>query len=94
MSSRSNVNVKMNEVKNVNVNVIKDPNERNMVTYIMRKLGVTSTKDFGYWRKVAQNLTPAQIADAIEIAESKKSGPRQRIKYVTGIFRNMMASGK
>lgn len=94
MSSRSNVNVKMNEVKNVNVNVIKNPDERNMVSYIMRKLGVASIKDFAYWRKVAQTLSPAQIADALEIATSKKPAGRQRIKYATGIFRNMMASGK
>ena len=47
-------------------------------------------KDFAYWRKVAQNLSEAQIAEGIEIAKLKKKDARSCIKYASGIFRNMM----
>lgn len=92
MNSHFNVNVNVPSTEGINVNVIKDPTERSMVFYIMRKLGLDSTKDFAYWRKVAQTLSEAQIADALEIACAKKKDSKGRIKYVTGIFRNMMAS--
>ena len=91
MNSHSNVNVNVPSIEGVNVNVIKNPTERNMVVYIMRKLGTDSVKDFAYWRKVAQKLSEAQIAEAIEIALAKKNDSKGRIKYVTGIFRNMMS---
>lgn len=85
-----NVNVPSSEGNNVNVNVIKNPAERNAVVYIMHKLGAESVKDFPYWRKVAQNLSVAQIAEGIEIAKCKKTDSKARIKYASGIFRNMM----
>ncbi len=92
MDSQPNVNVKMNVVNNVNVNVIKNPNERRIVVYIMRKLGTESTKDFPYWRKVAQNLSEAQIAEGIEIAKQRKNDAQSQIRYASGIFRNMMSA--
>lgn len=94
MDSQSNVNVKMNEVNNVNVNVIKNPTERRSVVYIMRKLGPLSLKDFAYWRKVAQTLSEAQIAEGIDIAKSKKPDGQSQIRYVSGIYRNMMAMSR
>lgn len=92
MNSQSNVNVNSNFVGNVNVNVIKNPTERRIVVYIMRKLGPLSLKDFPYWRKVAQTLSESQISEAIEIANNKKSDSQSRIRYVSGIYRNMMSS--
>lgn len=92
MDSQTNVNVNSNFVGNVNVNVIKNPTERRNVVYIMHKLGPMSLKDFPYWRKVAQTLSEAQIAEGIEIAKRKKPDSESQIRYVSGIYRNMMAS--
>lgn len=94
MNSQPNVNVLSKESNNVNVNVIKNPTERRIVVYIMRRLGTKSIKDFAYWRKVAQKLSEAQIAEGLEIAIAKKSSSEARIRYVTGVFQNMMSTAQ
>ncbi len=90
MTSHSNVNVASSEASNVNV--IRNPRERNIVAYIIGSLGAESAKDLPYWRKAAQTLSEAQIAEAIEIAKSKKPRGIAQIKYATGVMRNMMAA--
>ena len=94
MKSQPNVNVYVTNKVGINVNVIKDSTERRKVAYIMGKLGAESAKDFPFWRKVAQNLSEAQITDAIEIAKERKDESLAIIKYASGIFRNMMSGSR
>lgn len=88
-----NVNVRLKALNNVNVkkgyNLRKDHEER-IVSRIIGKLGPESTKDEAFWHKVAKTLSEDQIETGLEIAERKKPYGTQRIRYIGGIYANMM----
>lgn len=90
----ANVNVSLKGFKN-NVNVrerrkaTKDREER-LVKRIIAKLGPESLKDESYWHKVAKTLSEDQIETGLEIAERKKPSGMQRIRYLGGVYANMM----
>lgn len=91
-----NVNVRMESLKE-NVNVrhnreLSKKREERIVRRIMQKLGDESKKDEAYWRKVAKNLTEDQIETGLEIAAKKKPAGMKRIRYIGGIYANMMRS--
>lgn len=93
---RDNVNVRLKDLKdNVNVRkrsrLSKDREER-IVRRIMAKLGPESVKDEAYWHKAAKTLSEDQIETGLEIGERKKPSGIQRIRYVGGIYANMMRS--
>lgn len=99
MGREANVNVDVNvlstEGKNVNVQErekrrLKKAHENRVVKDIMRKLGPESTKDEGWWHKVAQNLSENEVRIGLEIAEQKKPYGLARVKYVSGIYSNML----
>lgn len=92
----SNVNVRLKGLKN-NVNVMEKrkvgrKREDRIVQRIIAKLGPESMKDEAFWHKVAKTLSEDQIETGLEIAERKKSAGIQRIRYVGGIYANMMRS--
>lgn len=88
-----NVNVRLKDLNNVNVRrkrrIDKD-REARIVQRIMTKLGPESIKDEAYWHKVAKTLSENQIESGLEIGELKKPSGMQRIRYVGGIYANMM----
>ncbi len=89
-----NVNVRLEGLKN-NVNVrrkrtMNRERENRIVQRIMAKLGPESIKDEAYWHKVAKTLSEDQIETGLEIGERKKAAGMQRIRYVGGIYANMM----
>lgn len=90
-----NVNVYLAKLKEKNVNVkqrrdVKIANEDRIVNRIVSKLGPISQKDEAYWHKVAKTLSEDQIELGLEIAEKKKPFGLSRIKYVSGIYANMI----
>lgn len=90
-----NVNVLLEEYKrrkNVNVKQkkIKNANENRIVSRIMDKLGPDAKKDEAYWHKVARTLSEDQIETGLEIAAKKKPYGMERVRYIGGIFSNMM----
>ncbi len=91
-----NVNVRLKALKNnVNVNVktkrkVSKNREDRIVHRIISKLGPESIKDEAYWHKVARTLSEDQVERGLEIAEQKKPFGIQRIRYVGGIYANMM----
>lgn len=91
-----NVNVYLEELnKRRNVNVrkkIKKATEERLVADIMRKLGPDANKDEAYWHKVARTLSEDQIQQGLEIATKKKPQGLARIRYLGGIYSNMMRS--
>lgn len=92
----SNVNVRLKGLKN-NVNVtekrkVSRKREDRIVQRIIAKLGPESIKDEAYWHKVAKTLSEDQIETGLEIAEHKKAAGIQRIRYIGGIYANMMRS--
>lgn len=94
MGRSDNVNVYL-KVRENNVNVTNKRKSRRLyveriVNRIMQKLGPESQKDIAYWHKVALNLSEDQIELGLEIAEKKKSPGLPRIKYVSGIYANMI----
>ena len=96
MGNRNNVNVRFNRrLNNVNVQRREErqrsANQR--VIELMRRLGPESEKDEKFWYKVVTNLSENQVAIGLEIATQKKpKGGMPRIRYVSGIYANMMAS--
>ena len=97
-SLKPNVNVyleKLNERRNVNVRKkrdVKKLTEDRLVNRILAKLGPEAKKDEAYWHKVARTLSEDQIETGIEIAERKKPSGIERIRYIGGIYANMMRS--
>lgn len=97
-SLEPNVNVyleKLNKRKNVNVRSkreIKKLTEDRLVGRILARLGPAAKKDEAYWHKVARNLSEDQIETGIEIAERKKPAGIERVRYIGGIYANMMRS--
>lgn len=91
---RSNVNVSLRNLRyNVNVTAkrsMRRKREDRIVERIMQKLGDEAQKDEAYWHKVAKNLTEDQIETGLEIATRKKPAGIQRIRYLGGIYNNMM----
>ncbi len=95
-----NVNVYLEELKRKNVNVraksvqkaVKREIEDRFVAKIMTKLGPAARKDEAYWHKVAKTLSEDQIELGLEIAEKKKPAGMERVRYIGGIYANMMRS--
>lgn len=95
-----NVNVYLEELKRKNVNVraksaqrvMKREIENRFVTKIMAKLGPAAEKDEAYWHKVARTLSEDQIELGLEIAAKKKPAGMERVRYIGGIYANMMRS--
>ncbi len=89
-----NVNVRLKALKNnVNVKRNRKPNkdrEDRLVGRIITKLGPESAKDEAFWHKVVRTLSENQIETGLEIAEHKKPYGVQRIRYIGGIYANMM----
>lgn len=93
-----NVNVYLEELKKKNVNVttekakrkIKRDTENRFVARIMASLGPVAKKDESYWHKVARTLSEDQIELGIEIAAKKKPAGIERVRYIGGIYHNMM----
>lgn len=91
-----NVNVRLKALKNnVNVNVKKNrklskDREERLVGRIIAKLGPESTKDEAFWHKVVRALSEDQIETGLEIAGRKKPYGTERIRYIGGIYANMM----
>jgi len=95
--SKRNVNVSPKGLKNnVNVNVwskrkiAKDREER-IVKRLITKLGPEALKDEAFWHKSAKSLSEDQIETGLEIAERKKPYGIERIRYLGGIYANMMS---
>lgn len=89
-----NVNVRLKDLKN-NVNVpkrIQRASECRIVNSIIAKLGPDARKDEAFWHKVAKTLSVDQIETGLEIAAEKKPAGPDRIKYIGGIYANMMRS--
>lgn len=91
-----NVNVRLKGLKN-NVNVrkrsrVSKDQENHIVKRIISKLGPESAKDEAYWHKVARSLSEDQIETGLEIGERKKPFGIERVRYVGGIYANMMRS--
>lgn len=91
MGRTVNVNVQTSFRGNVNVRMRK-LNEDRLVADIMRKLGPDASKDEAYWHKVARTLSEDQIQQGLEIAAKKKPQGLARIRYLGGIYSNMMRS--
>lgn len=97
-SLEPNVNVyleKLNKRNNVNVRSkreIKKLTEDRLVGRILAKLGPEAKKDEAYWHKVARSLSEDQIETGIEIATRKKPAGIERVRYIGGIYANMMRS--
>lgn len=94
MGKEQNVNVTLENLKyNVNVKTgrsLSKQREERIVARIMQKLGPASEKDEGYWHKVAKRLTEDQIETGLEIAAKKKPAGMPRVRYLGGIYANMM----
>lgn len=93
-----NVDVYLSEIKKrKNVNVrnkrsVKKATEDRIVNRIISKLGPESKKDKAFWHKVAKTLSEDQIELGLEIAAQKKPSGIQRIRYIGGIYTNMIRS--
>lgn len=81
---RNNVNVKKEQVK------ARKAHEKRIVDSIIKKLGSAAKKDEAYWHKCAKCLSQDQIEHGIEIATAKKPFGIQRVRYLGGIYANMM----
>lgn len=97
MGRGANVNVDVNvpstEGGNVNVQErhrLKKAYESRIVKDIMRELGPSAKKDEGWWHKVAQNLSENEVRIGLEIAANKKPFGLERVRYVSGIYANML----
>lgn len=95
MGNVANVNVDVSSTEGNNVNVqerrrLKKAYESRIVKDIMRNLGPESKKDEAWWHKVAQNLSENEVRIGLEIAEQKKPYGLARVRYVSGIYANML----
>lgn len=81
---RGNVNVRKEQIK------ARKDNEKRIVDGILRALGPTAEKDTAYWHKCAKNLSQDSIQHGLEIAAAKKPFGAERVRYLGGIYANMM----